>query len=206
VSGTGDSSDDERGKLGEDAELLARVASGDQGALARLIDRHGRGLRLFAARYLGSAADAEDVVQDVFVSVWKHAARFDPAKGRASTWRYRITANRCIDAHRRRAFRVFIGLEDVQDMLADEDPRADARVGARQELALVRHSLSRLPERQRMALLLRAVADLDVPAIAEVMGVSAGSVEQLLVRGRRALREHMAKVVNTNDDPKGTPT
>lgn len=206
MSGTGDTGDNERRKRGEDDELLARVASGDQGALARLIDRHGRGLRLFAARYLGDAADAEDVVQDVFVSVWKHAVRFEPAKGRASTWLYRITANRCIDARRRRAFRVFIGLDDVQDMLADEDPRADARVGARQELAAVRHSLSRLPERQRMALLLRAVADLDVSAIAEVMGASIGSVEQLLVRGRRALREDMAKVMDTNDDPEGTAT
>lgn len=206
MSGTADIGDDERLKPGEDDELLVRVASGDQDALARLIGRHGRGLRLFATRYLGSSADAEDVVQDVFVSVWKHAARFDPAKGRASTWLYRITANRCIDARRRRTFRVFIGLDDMHDMLADEDPRADARVGARQELAVVRNGLSRLPERQRMALLLRAVADLDVPAIGGVMGTSAGSVEQLLVRGRRALRGHMAQEMSTNDDPEGTPT
>lgn len=206
MSGTADIGDDERLKPGEDDELLVRVASGDQDALARLIGRHGRGLRLFATRYLGSSADAEDVVQDVFMSVWKHAARFDPAKGRASTWLYRITANRCIDARRRRTFRVFIGLDDMHDMLADEDPRADARVGARQELAVVRNGLSRLPERQRMALLLRAVADLDVPAIGGVMGTSAGSVEQLLVRGRRALRGHMAQEMSTNDDPEGTPT
>lgn len=206
MSGTADIGDDERLKPGEDDELLVRVASGDQDALARLIGRHGRGLRLFATRYLGSSADAEDVVQDVFMSVWKHAARFDPAKGRASTWLYRITANRCIDARRRRTFRVFIGLDDMHDMLADEDPRADARVGARQELAVVRNGLSRLPERQRMALLLRAVADLDVPAIGGVMGTSAGSVEQLLVRGRRALRGHMAQEMSTNDDPERMPT
>ncbi|ESR23480.1 RNA polymerase sigma factor [Lutibaculum baratangense] len=200
MSGGGDAEDEERRWRGEDETLLIRIASGEQAALARLIDRHGRGLRLFAARYLGSAADAEDVVQDVFVSVWKHATRFDPAKARASTWLYRITANRCIDARRRRMFRTFVGLGDVHELLADDSPAADARVGARQELANVRLGLSRLPERQRMALLLRAVADLDVPHIAEVMGASVGSVEQLLVRGRRGLQAHMAKMQDLTND------
>ena len=182
------------GRPGEDERLLIRVAEGDQTALARLIDRQGRGLRIFAARYLGSAADAEDLVQDVFLTVWRQAGRFDPGKGRASTWLYRITANRCVDARRRRSFRAFIGLDDVEDSIAGEEPEPDARVGARQELAAVYHGLFRLPERQRMAVLLRAVADLDVPAIAEVMGASAGSVEQLLVRARRTLRERIARV------------
>ena len=175
----------------EDDELLARVAAGNQGALSALITRHGRGLRVFAARYLGNAGDAEDVVQEVFVTVWKQAARFDPARGRASTWLYRITANRCIDQRRRRALRSFIGLDDISDEVASQEADAEATTAARQELAIVRDGLSRLPERQRMALLLRAVADLDIAAIAEVMGGSAGSAEQLLVRGRRALRAHL---------------
>lgn len=181
---TGGSHDDDR--------LMLRVASGDQAALAKIIDRHGRGLRLFATRLLGSSSDAEDIVQDVFVAVWKHAARFDPAKGRASTWLYRIAANRCIDARRRRSFRAFIGIEAMADEPADDEPSSDQKVGARQELAIARAGLKALPERQRMALLLRAVADMDVPEIADVMGTSTGSAEQLLVRGRRALREHMA--------------
>ncbi|WP_340643281.1 RNA polymerase sigma factor [Roseococcus thiosulfatophilus] len=191
---------------GEDDGLILRAAAGEQAALVRLMDRHGHGLRLFAARYLGSAADAEDVVQDVFVSVWKHAARFDPGKGRASTWLYRIAANRCVDARRRRSFRAFIGLDDVHDTLADEARQADARVGARQELAIVREGLARLPERQCMALLLRAVAGLDVPGIAEVMGASAGSVEQLLVRGRRTLRARLGTSRDSHGEARGRPT
>lgn len=176
----------------EDDELLARIAQGNQGALSELIARHGRGLRVFAARYLGNAGDAEDVVQEVFVTIWKQAARFDPARGRASTWLYRITANRCIDQRRRRALRTFMGLDDVHDSVPSQEPDAEATTAARQELAIVREGLSRLPERQRMAVLLRAVADLDIAAIAEVMGSSAGSAEQLLVRGRRGLRDHLA--------------
>lgn len=194
----------EGGNRHEDDRLLLSVASGDQAALARLIDRHGRGLRIFAARLLGSAGDAEDIVQDVFVAAWKHAARFDPQKGRASTWLYRIAANRCIDQRRRKSFRAFIGLDAMPDEPADDEPAADARLGARQELAIVRGGLSALPERQRMALLLRAVADMDVPDIAVVMGVSVGSAEQLLVRGRRALRQHMASADKTDQNRPGS--
>ena len=203
MNGAGDPGT-QSGDRHEDDRLLMRVAMGDQAALARIIDRHGRGLRLFAARLLGSASDAEDIVQDVFVAAWKHAARFDPDKGRATTWLYRIAANRCIDARRRRSFRVFIGLEAVEDGVAGEEPAADTRVGARQELAIVRRGLLGLPERQRMALLLRAVADLDVPEIAAVMGTSIGSAEQLLVRGRRALRDHMASAEKTGDNRQGS--
>ncbi|MCV3209375.1 sigma-70 family RNA polymerase sigma factor [Mesorhizobium sp. YC-39] len=176
----------------EDDELLARVAAGNQSALSELIARHGRGLRTFAARYLGNEGDAEDVVQEVFVTVWKQAVRFDSARGRASTWLYRITANRCIDQRRRQALRTFMGLDDISDEVASREPDAEAATAARQELAIVRDGLSRLPERQRMAVLLRAVGDLDIAAIAEVMGGSVGSAEQLLVRGRRALRDHLA--------------
>jgi RNA polymerase sigma-70 factor, ECF subfamily len=176
----------------DDKALLARVAAGEQLALRQLIDRHGRGLRLFAGRYLGGSDEAEDVVQDVFISVWKNAERFDPSKGRATTWIYRIAANRCIDVRRWRKFRIFIGFEEAHEAFPSDDPDADTWMGARQELAIVRAGVEKLPERQRMALLLRAVADLDVPAIAEVMETSAGSVEQLLVRARRTLRAQLS--------------
>jgi len=175
----------------EDDDLLARIAAGSQGALAQLIARHGRGLRVFAARYLGNPSDAEDVVQDVFVTVWKHAGRFDSQKARVSTWLYKITANRCIDQRRRRFLRDFIGLDDLDSDPVSEATDAEVTVSNRQELSIVRGGIAALPQRQRMALLLKVVADLDVPAIAEVMGTSAGSVEQLLVRARRGLRGHM---------------
>ena len=175
-----------------DDELLARIAAGSQAALSELMARHGRGLRTFATRYLGHAADAEDVVQEVFVTAWKQAARFDPGRGRASTWLYRITANRCIDQRRRRALRNFFGLDDIGEEPAAPEANAETATAARQELAIVSDGLSRLPERQRMALLLRAVAELDIGGIADVMGTSTGSVEQLLVRGRRTLRDLLA--------------
>ncbi|MET3648983.1 RNA polymerase sigma factor [Phyllobacterium ifriqiyense] len=189
----------------DDEQLLADIAAGEQLALRQLIDRHGRGLNLFARRYLGNSHDAEEVVQDVFISVWKHAKRFDCAKGRATTWIYRIAANRCTDVRRWRRFRVFIGFEDTDDQFGSELPSADTLVGARQELDIVRTGIDNLPERQRMAILLRTVADLDVPAIAAVMGASSGSVEQLLVRARRALRTLLPKEGESEIQQERTP-
>ncbi len=177
----------------EDGALVVRIAKGDQIALTRLIERHGRGIKLFAQRYLGNAADAEEASQDVFVALWKQAHRYDPAKAKVATWLYKIAANRCIDMYRRRKFLSFIGLDDVADVMASADLQADAQLALREDIAEVRAGLAHLPSRQRLALLLRAIADLDVSAIADVMGTSAGSVEQLLVRGRRSLRAHIAE-------------
>lgn len=175
-----------------DSQLLERIASGDQRAFAALVDRHGRGLRIFATRYLGNAEDGADVTQDVFMAVWRRAGSFDPRKGKATTWLYGIASNRCTDLRRRRAVLGFFGLDDSADRVAADEPDAEEQTAGRQELAIVRKAIQSLPERQKMALLLSIVADLDTPGIAAAMGTSQGSVEQLLVRGRRTLRQRLA--------------
>ena len=174
-----------------DVALLERIAAGDQRAFGALVDRHGRGLRIFATRYLGNAEDGSDVTQDVFMTVWRRAASYDPAKGKVSTWLYGIASNRCIDVRRKRAVLSFFGLDDRSDAVSADEPDAEARTTGRQELAIVRSAIQTLPGRQKMALLLSVVADLDSTEIAAAMGTSRGSVEQLLVRARRTLRQQV---------------
>ncbi|MBP1861644.1 RNA polymerase sigma factor [Rhizobium herbae] len=177
-----------------DRSLMLAIATGRQHALAYLVERHGKGLTAFVRRYLGgSREDAEDIVQEVFWTVWRKAAHFDPDKAQVTTWLYRIAANRCIDVGRRNALLRFVGLDAMPADPTLDEPDAEARISGRSELALARKGILGLPQRQRMALLLRAVADLDIAEIAEVMGATGGSVEQLLVRARRTLREHMEK-------------
>ncbi|MBY6090179.1 RNA polymerase sigma factor [Maritimibacter alkaliphilus] len=178
----------------DEAGLLARVADGDEAALNALILRHGRGIRLLAARYLDDMQLAEDIAQETFLRVWRHAGRYDPNRGAVSTWIYRIATNLCTDRHRRRRFARALGLEPGPEESPDDltaGPWADAEqtLAGRQQLARVREAMTDLPERQRMALLLSAVAGMDNPAIAAAMGTSRGSVEQLLVRARRTLRD-----------------
>jgi RNA polymerase sigma-70 factor (ECF subfamily) len=178
----------------EEAEaraVMEGIAAGREAALARLIAGFGPPLVRFAARALDSAAEGEEVAQDCFLRVWRHAGRYDPDRGSVAAWLYRIAANLCTDRRRRARLRRVFGLggtPDMTDLLADDTPGQEAALGDRQRLAQVRRALSALPDRQRTALLLVAVAGLETPEIADIMGASRGSVEQLVVRARRSLR------------------
>lgn len=171
----------------DDRQQMAALVSGDRSAMAGLIRRHGPGLRRFLAGVLANPHEAEDLAQETFLRVWSAAARYDPGKAAPATWIYRIALRLAIDRNRRTGFRRFLGLEAAPEP-SDDQPGAEEDLGARQALALVRRALGLLPDRQRRALLLRAVAGMTNAEIAVTLGISAGAVEQLLVRARAALR------------------
>ncbi|MFZ2102811.1 MAG: sigma-70 family RNA polymerase sigma factor [Oricola sp.] len=175
-----------------DDELLRAAADGSERAYGLLVSRHLDRVRRVARGYTGSAADADDIAQEVFLSVWRNAGRWRAGEARFSTWLYRVTANRCIDHMRRARFRSWIGLDRIEALVAsDDDPERE--LAGRGELALAARAVAALPDRQRMAILLSVSAGLANPAIAETMGVSTGAVEQLLVRARRVLRENLSE-------------
>jgi RNA polymerase sigma-70 factor, ECF subfamily len=182
---------DEPGAGQEAVALMRQIAAGGDAALARLIVLHGPGITRFATRFLGNASDGDEVAQDTFVRVWREAARYDPSRAAVSTWLYRIATNLCIDRQRRGRFWRMVGRGAVDAFdtdIADDQPDAARLLAARQDMVALRRNIAALPDRQRMALLLAVVADLDTQAIAAIMGNSRGSVEQLLVRARQTLR------------------
>lgn len=171
------------------AALMQRMALGDRQALAELIGLYGRGVRSFCTRALDHGAEGEDMAQEVFLKVWALAGRYDPARASVATWTYRIARTLCIDRNRRSRVGRFLGFAGAAlPEVEDPTPAAERQVAARQDLDRVRAAVRALPDRQRQALLLRAVAEMDTQAIAEVMGTGAGAVEQLLVRARASLR------------------
>lgn len=171
----------------DDALLMSRIAQGDQRALQSLMQRHlGRTVRL-AARVLGSTAAAEDVAQEAFIRVWKHADRWeDPeeAGARFSTWLYRIVLNLCIDEKRKRTFG---NIEDVPEQ-ADGRPDAERRLQQQEQSARVHAALGALPERQRAAFVLCFYEDFSNREAADMLGISVKALESLLVRARKTLR------------------
>jgi RNA polymerase sigma-70 factor (ECF subfamily) len=171
----------------EDRRLMADLATGDRAAMARLILRHGPGLRRFLAGILSASHEAEDMAQETFLRVWRAASRYDPDKASPARWIYRIGLRLAIDQNRRRGFRRFLGLEAAPEP-EDDAPGVEQEIDARQRLALARRALATLPDRQRHALLLRAVAEMTNGEIAATLDISAGAVEQLLVRARAGLR------------------
>jgi RNA polymerase sigma-70 factor, ECF subfamily len=172
-------------------DLVAAMAKGDRQALAGLIALYGRGLTLYCARALHLPHDAEDCAQEVFLRAWAAAHRFDPAHAAVSTWLYRIAVNRCIDRNRRSAFRRFLGLEEEAAEITDARPDVTRSLGAQQQLGQVRRHIAALPDRQRQALLLRVIAEMDTATIAATLGTGVGAVEQLLVRARSTLCARM---------------
>ncbi len=170
--------------------LMAGVARGDRAALAGLMALFAPGLLRFARQSLSQPADAEDAVQECFLRAWRAAASYDPARAAVSTWLYRILLRLCIDRNRRTGLRRFLGLEAAPEPV-DDTPDTETDLSARQELRRTQEAMRHLPDRQRQALLLRAVAGQTTAEIAVTLGISPGAVEQLLVRARAGLRARL---------------
>src|ERR1700754_3777604 len=105
-----------------DTDLVARAGQGDRTAAQALMGRHLPKMLTLARRMLGDPAEAEDAVQDVFLKLWTHAARWQPGKAKFETWLYRVTLNACYDRLRRR------GTEPLEAAAAvpDDRPGPDA--------------------------------------------------------------------------------
>jgi RNA polymerase sigma-70 factor (ECF subfamily) len=171
---------------GEDSDgiLLARYARGDGAAARLLADRHlGRVLAL-ARRMLGDAAEAEDVAQETMLRLWRIAGRWREGEAQVSTWLYRVAANLCTDRLRRR--RRTVDIDEAPEM-ADPAPFGVDRMIAADRLAMLDGALGRLPERQRLAVVLRHIEGMANPEIAAVMEISVEAVESLTARGKRTL-------------------
>ena len=170
-----------------DETLMAKIASGDQAAFARLVDRHlDRALRL-AQRMIGSKADAEDMVQEVFLKIWRKAESWRSGRGAFTTWLWRVVVNQCLDFKRKPSG---VPLEDVAEPV-DEAPDQEAMIVAAEDERQVTDAMATLPERQQAALALIYGAGASNAEAAESLGVSVGAVEQLLVRARRSLRAQL---------------
>ncbi|MEM9632919.1 MAG: sigma-70 family RNA polymerase sigma factor [Pseudomonadota bacterium] len=172
----------------DDDALLKAAGEGSQTAFNRLVQRHAPRLHAVAQRYGCTSADADEIVQDVFWRVWKHSSKWQPGAARASTWLYRLAVNRTIDSRRATGRRPEDPIEEGQDF-QDHTATVEQVLDDQQQLKAMRSAISRLPDRQRLAIILSTQQEKSNFEIAEILGISEGAVEQLLVRARRTLRE-----------------
>jgi RNA polymerase sigma factor (sigma-70 family) len=183
-----------------DAALLAGVAQADAAAVRALVARKLPRLLALATRMLGDRMEAEDVAQEAFVRIWKHAPRWRAGEARFDTWLHRVALNLCYD--RLRASRD----EPVDELPDSIDPAAppDARLEAHARDANVRAALAALPARQREAIVLQYYQELSNLEAAAVMGITVDALESLLSRARRNLRASLATVPDTEPAPRLT--
>src|SRR5579864_5859888 len=169
----------------EDAGLLDRLAAGDEAAFRLLVERHIDRAYAIALRIVGNAADAEDVVQDTMLKVWTHRGQWQHGRAKFSTWLYRVISNRCIDLRRKPRN----GDVDAVPEIADPQPDASSMIERNEVRTLLETAMQRLPEQQRLAVILSYHENMSNGEIAEVMDTTVAAVESLLKRGRQQLRE-----------------
>lgn len=166
-----------------DADLLARYAAGDQAAARVLALRHAPRLLALAGRMLGDASEAEDVAQEAMLRLWRIAPDWRAGEAQVATWLYRVASNLCIDRLRRRRERTAEALPET----ADPAPSALDRLVSKDRAEALQTALAALPERQRLAIVLRHLEARPNPEIAAILDTSVEAVESLLARGRRDL-------------------
>ena len=177
-----------------DAQLLASVARRDEGAFAQLYDLYSPILFGLLLRILHSRAEAEDVLQEVFLQVWQRAHSFDPARGRPFTWLVTLARSRAIDRLRAVESRERTAKRSAEDSPAGEP--ASAKEEAADELALraeraevVHTALAQLSEEQRSTLVLAYLGGLSQTEIAEQTGQPLGTVKTRTRSGLKKLHE-----------------
>src|SRR5689334_19311526 len=134
----------------EDADegLVSRIGRGDPAAVRAFVARKGPRMMALAQRLLNDAAEAEDVVQEVFVRVWKQAPEWKPGMAKFDTWMHRVALNLCYDRLRRRRERP---TDDLPEQV-DEGPAPDRGLEAADVGRRVQAALAALPDRQREAI------------------------------------------------------
>jgi RNA polymerase sigma-70 factor, ECF subfamily len=170
-----------------DEVLVRRVASGDERALSGLYDRYAGLVYGTGMRYLGDRGTAEELVQDVFTSVWKNAAGFDPARASFATWVYRITRNRATDLIRRRKARV--RTIDSEPLFEPGETDPSGELSRNFDVAA---ALSRLSTVHREVLVLAYFHGFSQREISERTGTPLGTVKSRTTAALRALRETMS--------------
>jgi RNA polymerase sigma-70 factor (ECF subfamily) len=175
-----------------DEELMRLVQTRDQGAFARLMDRHLTSIHSYVYRMTRSPTDAEDIAQETFLRLWHRASTFRPGRVQLTTWLHRIAHNLCVDEFRKPTSIVDGKLDEMPN---DSLPASTQRL-AQERLQAVYSALHTLPERQRSALLLCQLHGWSNKQAAEMMDISVDALESLIARARQTLKTRLRHLID----------
>ncbi len=177
----------------EDWDLLARAGKGDEQAFRRLVESHQDRLVRLCQRLLHDREEALDASQTVFLKLYRKAGSLQP-RGLLYTWLYRVATNHCLNLLRRRRIVRFLplvrqrqGREEQPMEVADRAPDPLASLESKRRWKATQASIGKLPEGQRMVLVLAKFEGLSYRDIAATLGITEGAVESRLFRAMRNL-------------------
>lgn len=171
----------------DDEQMMYRIQQGDSQAFQRLVEQHLNPLYRFVRRLLGSPTDADDIVQETFIKVWRNAHQWQAGKAKLSTWLHSIAHHCCIDNYRQNSA-TLVDLDEAAEVAAPETTDGIYRT---EVLDHVEKALQKLPERQRAAILLCYYQGLSNQETADILNISVDALESLLARARRTLKQQL---------------
>lgn len=180
-----------------DVGLMLRVKEGDNEAFELLVELHQSAVIGTVAKMLGGASEAEDIAQQVFIRIWKSAKRYQP-QAKFTTWMFTITRNLVLNETRRRKRKPTVSVEereeeshqqveDVHSTTPDQDVLHSELERA------VDDAIQALPDKQRLAVVLRRYEEMPYEEIGRVLSMSVPAVKSLLFRARTQLKESLEK-------------
>jgi RNA polymerase sigma factor (sigma-70 family) len=185
-----------------DGQLVELVAQQDAGALEALYDRYGRAAYSLARRILTEETLAQDVVQEVFLSLWRDARRFDAGRGTVATYLLSMTHHRAVDVVRREEnLRRWRTSDEGLELAPDPKARVEDEVEASERRAEVRAALKDLPDPQRQALLLAYFGGYTQREVSALVGVPLGTVKTRMAAGMRKMREALSDAGREEQQP-----
>lgn len=190
----------ERLRALDDADVVAAFLTGEERAFQELVDRYQTRLLNFVYRTIGDREKAEDLVQEVFIRVYRHLHRFDRSK-KFSTWVYTIASNLAKNELRNRSRNPLVLFQTIKKNWQDEErplqfedanSRPDDLYRKRHLRELVEESVARLPEHHREVFVLRELEGKSYEEIAEITACNLGTVKSRLNRARNSFAEIIA--------------
>jgi RNA polymerase sigma-70 factor (ECF subfamily) len=170
--------------MSSDLAAVTAVKAGDQSAMAQLYDRYSSIVYAIALRVLGDTGAAEDILQEVFLQLWRNPSAFDSARGTLAAWLAVITRNRAIDALRKRKPET-----DIEDVIISVAPDLASDADRTRVAAKIRGVLSSMSPPQRRALEMAYFEGLSHSEIADKTGEPLGTIKTRIRAGLLALRK-----------------
>jgi RNA polymerase sigma-70 factor (ECF subfamily) len=186
-----------------DAEIMLRVAAGDEAGFSLLVEKYRRQMVHYMYRMVHNQAVAEELAQEVFLRVYRARTSYR-AEAKFSTWIYRIATNLGVNhardtRHERGAQAVYLDQPDpetgISPDVADATPTVEQDMVQEARRAAIRKHVMALPERQRTAVLMHKYQDLDYKQIGAVLKLSESATKSLLFRAYQTLRERLKEFV-----------
>jgi RNA polymerase sigma factor (sigma-70 family) len=186
----------------QDGQLVRLVAEKDADALEVLYERYGKVAYSLARRILTDEVLAQDVVQEVFLSLWRDAQRFDAGRGTLATYLLSMTHHRAVDVVRREEnLRRRRTSDEVLEFRPDPNPGVEAQAEAAERRSEVRAALAQLPPAQREALALAYFGGYTQREVATLVGVPLGTVKTRMAAGMRKLQQALREAGHEEQQP-----